>query len=137
MSEIEQLEGRLQAALDRIRMAAAAQPAPMTGDDAAAQEIARLGQALEEERTANAQLEERVRAIRARQDEKIGALERQVEDKGREISALRAELEAAEGSDAQEELDALKRARQEDLRQTEALVETLEGLVRSGGARDA
>ncbi len=65
MSDISDLESRITTALDRIgRGLDALGPKPDAGQDA---EIATLKVALEEEKTANAQLEERVRAIKEKQ----------------------------------------------------------------------
>lgn len=97
MSDIAELERRISAALARIdagvEALAAVTPAEaapdVAGDEA---EIARLAQALEEERTANAQLTERVRAIREKQESTIGALEKTVERLAGQIDAAEAEI---------------------------------------------
>ena len=66
MSETDALQGRIMAALDRIgqglekMQAAPAEDAPETG------ETEQLRRDLEEERLANAQLEERVKALSAK-----------------------------------------------------------------------
>ena len=81
MKEITELEGRLSAALDRIRrgMEAARAGAAETGE---AQELAANTAALEaqlgEERTANAQLEERLRTLGQRQETTVAALEKEL-----------------------------------------------------------
>ena len=94
MSEIAQFETRISAALDRIRTAAKAAhaagdvpdeavdqptapdaapaPAAATAQDA---DLVELRRQLDEERTANAQLEERVKALKQRQDGKLSDLE--------------------------------------------------------------
>jgi predicted nucleic acid-binding Zn-ribbon protein len=94
MSEIAQFETRISAALDRIRTAAKAAhaagevpdeavdqltapdaapaPAAATAQDA---DLVELRRQLDEERTANAQLEERVKALKQRQDGKLNDLE--------------------------------------------------------------
>lgn len=91
MSDITEYERRIAAALERIGhgvetlaqpVAAAPEPAP-AGDG----EVTALREALESERAANAQLVERVRAIKEKQDSTIGALERRV-------AKLTAQLEA-------------------------------------------
>ncbi|GGH60307.1 hypothetical protein GVY41_16840 [Frigidibacter albus] len=83
MSDITEYERRIAAALERIGhgvealaqpVAVAPEPAP-AGD---AGEVIALREALESERAANAQLVERVRAIKEKQDSTIGALERRV-----------------------------------------------------------
>ena len=71
MTQIDELQHRITAALDRVaqgvaRMeerAAEAAPAPAPMPEADPDEIARLKEALEEEKLANAQLEERVRKL--------------------------------------------------------------------------
>lgn len=105
MSEIAQFETRISAALDRIRAAAEAAGADVAPDTAQAQaaegqadrvadqpatpdasatpeataapetEVAELRRQLDEERTANAQLEERVKTLKHRQDGKLNDLE--------------------------------------------------------------
>lgn len=100
MSEIAQFETRISAALDRIRTAAKAErpseappeAPPETPSEAPEQqappeavsaehvaELAALRTQLDEERTANAQLEERVKALKQRQDGKLSELESAVE----------------------------------------------------------
>lgn len=77
MSDISELEGRITAALDRIGQGLdALAPKP---DAADADEIAALKTALEEEKTANAQLEERVRAIKEKQESTVANLAGEVE----------------------------------------------------------
>lgn len=76
MSEISELERRISAALDRIGAAVAQRP---KGSDAD------LSAQLEAERTANAQLEARVAAIKERQETRIAGLEA-------EVAALQAAL---------------------------------------------
>lgn len=96
MSDITELEQRLAAALERISTGAEAlnaQAAPPTDspDDGAADsaELEKLRQALDEEKTANAQLEERVRVIH-------GKLEGQVAGMDDEVARLREQAAAAE-----------------------------------------
>ena len=96
MSDIAELERRISAALERIdtgldRIDAMPAAAPAAVQDDA--EVARLRDELDAERTANAQLTERVRAIKEKQETMVGALEKKV---GR----LTEQLNAA-GEDAQ------------------------------------
>ena len=89
MADIEELEGRILAALDRIGdgvarlpepgALAAAAPAMAPADDSA-ERIAELEGALGDERLVSAQLEERVKALKARQDETIERLRGQIEE---------------------------------------------------------
>jgi uncharacterized protein involved in exopolysaccharide biosynthesis len=88
MSDLENLQQRLVSAMDRISAGAASMPEG-SGEGA---NTASLEQALEEERLTNAQLEERLRALKAKHDD--------------DLAALRAELErpaapAAEGEQAE------------------------------------
>lgn len=96
MSDIVELESRISAALGRIRAGLApgsdhvpghlsgrasghvlggAGPAPAATAPGAVAELDALRARLEEERTANAQLEARVKALKDRQDGRIAALE--------------------------------------------------------------
>lgn len=80
MNDIADLESRITTALDRIKRgleAAPAAAAPATGASEA--EVGALNAKLEEERTANAQLEERVKLLKERQDGKLAELESSVE----------------------------------------------------------
>ncbi|MGJ8605863.1 MAG: hypothetical protein ACSHXH_17230 [Marivita sp.] len=71
MTQINELQHRITAALDRVAQGvaqmqeraaqASSQPAPQPGIDP--EEVARLNEALDEEKLANAQLEERVRKL--------------------------------------------------------------------------
>jgi len=76
MSDGTELERRIHAALDRVAAAAEGLAAPATADDSAAG----LQAALEAEQAANAQLEDRVRAIKEKQETVVGRLEREVAD---------------------------------------------------------
>ncbi len=87
MSDISELEGRITAALDRIGQGLdALSPKP---DAAEAEEITALKVSLEEEKTANAQLEERVRAIKEKQEHTLANL-------ASEVDRLRGLLQAGE-----------------------------------------
>ncbi len=100
MSDIAELERRISVALARIdagvEALAAMPPAePLAGpaairDDA---EIARLAEELDAERTANAQLTERVRAIKEKQEGVVGALEATVERLTGQLNAADAEIQ--------------------------------------------
>jgi hypothetical protein len=90
MSEMTELARRLSAALERIGTgleAAAGEPAATTGDSTALQE------ALEAERTTNAQLTERVRAIKDKQETMVGTLEAKVARLSQQLDAAGAELQ--------------------------------------------
>ncbi len=81
MSEIEDLKRRLTKALDRIETGIAAlkhQTAPVAAP--VDEDTAALQEALEAEKVANAQLEERVKAIKSKQENMVSSLEAQVKD---------------------------------------------------------
>jgi predicted nucleic acid-binding Zn-ribbon protein len=104
MSEISELERRITKALDRIRDGLASADGGGNRDDSAA-----LQAQLDEERTVNAQLEERIRALKDRHAAEIAALAST--NSGAE--ARHAELEQA--------LDKLRQAN-EALRENNALL---------------
>lgn len=86
MSELSQLETRITAALDRIRAGidrapdAALEPAPAPSEAAETTEhVDQLTAQLDEEKAANAQLEQRVKLLKDRQDGKLAELEGNVE----------------------------------------------------------
>jgi len=74
MSDIAELERRIAAALDRASQAMDR----LSAGGEAAENAKALAAELEAERTANAQLEERVRAIKETQDGRLAELERDV-----------------------------------------------------------
>ena len=76
MTDITELQGRITAALDRIGSGLEGLARASDGDS---DEVIGLKEALEEERTANAQLEERVRAIKQKQDGTVEKLASEVE----------------------------------------------------------
>lgn len=82
MSEIVEIETRLAAALARIKAGADGLAAPAAPAEAAPVDdgqVAALTAKLDEEKTANAQLEERVKLLKERQDGKLAELESNVE----------------------------------------------------------
>ena len=164
MSEISDLESRITAALDRIRRGISANAQPVftrdvatgdatTGDSARLQELEQL---LDEEKQANAQLEERVRALKERQDGRLAELE-QIEAAAhgklqrfeRDLNRLRevnAELRDINGKlrvatqdgvtdpqlvnrAMQAELDALRAVRAADAAEVDAVLEELKPLI--------
>jgi chromosome segregation ATPase len=109
MSDISELERRITAALDRAAQAMdrlGVAGASESGVDAAA-----LMDELEAERVANAQLEERVRAIKEKQETTVAGLEGQV-------TRLKAQVESRDG-----ELSRLKAVGDELRRSNQALRE--------------
>ena len=85
MSDITDLERRVSAALSRIDRALDAMPGPAAEDPA-------LHEALESERAANAQLMERVRAIKEKQEIILSALERKVTHLTRQLDTASRDL---------------------------------------------
>ena len=83
MSELSELEVRISAALTRIKAGLDgldAAPAQAAVDDGAnLAKIDQLTKQLDEERTANGRLEERVKLLKERQDGKVTELEKNVE----------------------------------------------------------
>lgn len=160
MSNIDELQSRLTAAMDRIAVGVeAAKSKPPEPD-------AQTVQALEDERTANAQLRERVYALKTKADEELGSLRKQVEDSTSRIAALDLELQRlrtanqqltdasaalreanAEGvgdadlinSALQAELEGLQAARASDVAEADAILAALTPLVAEAqkGADDA
>lgn len=103
MNDIAELERRITAALERIGLGldhlGDGMPAlPVAGESA---EAARLTAALEDERSANAQLTERVKAIREKQEAVVGALERRVEDLSGQLDSAVEELKRLKEANAE------------------------------------
>ena len=99
MTEISDLEHRINTALERIGAAVegVTAPRPESENAEAAQELEELRTALEDEKTANTQLEERMRQLRERQDDGLKQLEERVQslgaraaDQEREVARLAA-----------------------------------------------
>lgn len=138
MQDIVELERRITAAMERItRRVEILARQEADGPVGALEEVARLNEALDEERMTNAQLNERLRALRDReqgtaeqgqsdpaaadpalsdlkaqlatQADEIATLRRVLAEAGREIAALRAarSAEAAEAADILAALDPL------------------------------
>ena len=106
MSDISILEGRITAALDRIRrgvewMDELAASAPALPTDAPGQEAAALRARLEEERTVNAQLEERVRALKDRQDGRLAHLEAETAENRARLSGMDEDLQRLRQTNAE------------------------------------
>ena len=95
MSDVAALEQRISVAMDRIEKGLGE-----IGASAAASDDAGLQSQLEEERFANAQLEERVKALKERQDTKISELEARVSAQRDQMAALDTELQRLRASSA-------------------------------------
>lgn len=114
MTEIDELERRIAAALDRIAKGVEGlerrpEPAPEADDAPVAEdvaepaapsetaadpeEIARLTAALEDERLANQQLEERLQGLREKQERQVAGLQEQVAAAREAFGQLDAELQ--------------------------------------------
>lgn len=100
MSEIDSLQGRITSALDRIG-AGVAQLSKAGSQDADHESIGDLRAQLDEERSANAQLEERVRVLKDRQDSNIAKLEGRVETQAATLASLDTELQRLRTSNAE------------------------------------
>lgn len=134
MQDIVELERRMTAAMERIGLGLDRMARPATVADNASDEIARLTEALDEERMANAQLNERLRVLKEReadgpengsentsgsgaseemqaqlatQADEIATLRRVLAEAGKEIAALRA-ARSAEAADIAEIVAALE-----------------------------
>jgi len=102
MSEISELERRITSALDRIRRGVdqlEGTAAPVPGPDMA--ELRALETRLDEERMVNAQLEERVRALKERQDNRLAALEAAVEDGRAKLSGMDRDMQVLREANAE------------------------------------
>ena len=153
MSEITELERRITAALTRIDAGVDALGQIPDGD---AGEVAALKESLEVEKTANAQLEERVAAIKEKQETLIKELEAKVADltatvaqqesdakrllmvnaQLRESNDELRESNESEVGDAhlinkamQTELEALRATRKADLAELETIMDELKPLI--------
>lgn len=94
MSDIGAFEGRITAALDRIRKGLDAKTAAAGQDPA-------LQAALEKERASNAELVERVRILKDRQDTQVASLTARVETQRNQLQKLDAELQQLRASNVQ------------------------------------
>lgn len=96
MTTFTELEQRLEAALDRIEGATARVP-DAGARRAEAEELETLRAKLEEERTANAQLVERIKALKERQETEVAELQAALSDaenSNAEKTAVQQELKA-------------------------------------------
>lgn len=106
MSEIEEFQSRIMAALDRVAHGV---------DSLGAGDSEALRQALEEEQEANAQLNERVRDLGERQDRALEALEAKAQQAAKRMEAIDLELQRLRRANTQlsEACDALRAANAE------------------------
>ncbi len=117
MTQIDEYERRLSLAFDRIayladrisgqaaaataQTSAPAATAPVETAPADDGELVKLRAELADERLANAQLEERVKAIRQKQDTQVSVLDTQVREQQAAMSALEIQLEQLRQANAQ------------------------------------
>lgn len=116
MNDIAELERRITAALERIgagldALGPAGAALGSEGDGDAGSRIAGLQDALDAERTTNAQLTERVRAIKEKQETMVGALEKKVARLTGQVDALTLDLQRLKS--ANQELTESSRALRE------------------------
>ena len=100
MSDIAALEGRITAALDRIREGVARKSTLVAAEIPSA-DTDELRTQLNEERTANAQLEDRVRTLKDRQDGAIFDLEGRAASHAAILAVMEAEVQRLRASNAE------------------------------------
>lgn len=155
MSEIEELQRRITAAMDQVAYGLERLgPAGPSGPDA------ETLKALEEERTANAQLEERVRSLRAKAEDEEVKLRSQIDRAQARISELDIELQRVRRANTQladacaalraanaegvgeahlinktmlAELEGLRAARAADVAEVDVILSTLTPLLDAAG----
>lgn len=153
MSDIEELQRRITAAMDQVAFGLAKMgPATAAGPD---EDTLRL---LDEERTANAQLQERVRGLRTKSEAELAALRAQVDQGHARMAQLDIELQRVRRANAQlsdacaalraanaegvgdahlinktmlAELEALRAARAADVAEASVILASLQPLVDS------
>ena len=100
MSDVSALEARIGAALGRIEGGLGKLADAPSEGTAAAAALSETQTQLEEERFANAQLEERVKALKERQDTQVSALSEKVATQTEQLAALDAEMQRLRASNA-------------------------------------
>ncbi len=113
MAEIAELERRITAALERIGKGI--DQLPSAGVAAPSDDIAALREALEEERTANAQLTERLKAVKDRDAASVQSLTQRIEVMTRQLDVQGLELQRMRKTSVQlrEHLRAMREAQAE------------------------
>jgi len=105
MNDITELERRISSALERIGQGleslGAGSPDTVAIGGADAAELARLTTELADEKDANAQLTERVKAIKEKQETIVGSLERKVADLSEQLDTAVAELKRIKAANAE------------------------------------
>ena len=118
MSQIEELQGRIAAAMDRIGSGVEA----LAAGAGAADSVADLTAALDEEKLANAQLGERLKSIKARHEEEMQALREELDRSG-ELDALKSDNDRLAS-----QVETMTAANEELTSQNAALTAQIEGL---------
>lgn len=157
MSNIEQLESRLTAAMDRIAAGVAGLSHADTSQTSDPGDMAALQAALDEEKTVNAQLQERLRKVTQQQEsgasgqaeaaQKLEALDLELQRLRKATEALRQsnaalrEANAAGVGDAHlinksmmAELEALRAARAADVAEAETILGALDAVLNEEAA---
>ena len=154
MSDIDQLQARITAAMDR--MSAGLEQLGTGGGEASA-----LQAALDEEKTVNAQLEERLRALKEKQTFELATAQAHMQETRVKVDALDLELQRMQQANAQlrevnaalrnanaaglaepdlintslqAELDALRAARAADVAEASAILSAMAPLLNSNEA---
>ena len=128
MSDIDELQGRITAAMDRLAQGVERISTAPAGPDP------ETLQALEEERTANAQLQERVRALKTKSEAESAALRAQLEEAQARMAQLDQDLQRVRRANGQltDACNALIAANQEGVGEphliNKAMLAELEGL---------
>ncbi len=128
MSNIDDLQRRILAAMDRVAQGLDQLGSAPTGPDP------ELEQALEDERTANAQLTERVRSLKSRLETETAALQSKIDESNARLEQLDIELQRLKHSNGElvDAAAALRDANSEGLADphliNKAMVAELEGL---------
>lgn len=132
MSDISELERRISVAMDRIGAGLAELSVPKDDGD-----LNRLQEALAAERTVNAQLEERVKAVHEKQDTLLRNLEAEAEALRQDAARQTAETEKLRNQNQTQmaELETLKSRRDADRAELDAIIGELEPIL--GGAANA
>lgn len=158
MSDIEELQRRITAAIDQVAFGLDKLSAEATGPDP------ETLQQLEDERVANAQLQERVRSLRSKSDAELAALRSTIEEGDARMAQLDVELQRVRRANAQlseacaalrdantegvgdphlinkamlAELEALRAARSADVAEASVILASLQPLVDAADTTDA
>lgn len=154
MSNIDELQRRITAAIDRVSAGLEKVSSGPSGPDPD------MAQALEDERTANAQLTERVRALKTKADAEMAGLRTHIEESEARMAQLDLELQRVRRANTAlseacnalrqaneegvgdphlinksmlSELEALRAARAADVAETSAILAALTPLVDAAG----